>query len=455
MKMRKGEATELPQEPGETKGVLHHRRLDTWALAALLFFNVSGGPIGTEGLVSSVGPLYSILGFLILPFFWCFPVGLMTAELSTAISKDGGYVIWVDMAFGRFAGFMMGWMSWASGVIDNALYPGMFVAFMQDSLGWNFSPHYKEGIIFMFNTVMTCTNVVGLEVVGTASIIFCILVLLPVAVLIIACFPSMKVSAWAATKKHPDWVMWINLMLWNTSGFDATSTVGSEVVDPGTTYPKAILISQFLVVAPYLLMLLAATAVDQNFGEYENGTYNAIAIQQGGYFLGALFTIGTVAGVMGMYVSDMTCYAYQLSGMAEEGMVPRVLATQLPRFETPIVSIAVCFIFVQVISQLPFQEILVCDNFLYAICLLLELASVVKLRMSHPDLERPFRIPLSTLPLALLMLIPASFCFFILFTSTARVLCVAGGIALIGVIIFFLNSLCKPDETSPEYMPLL
>lgn len=117
-------------------------------LAALLFFSVSGGPLGTEGLVKAAGPLYSLLGLCILPLIWCFPVGLMTAELSTAFPKDGcvlsripvslpppvraphtcelvrGYVWWVDAAFGNFWAFQMGWISWASGVVDNAIYPG-------------------------------------------------------------------------------------------------------------------------------------------------------------------------------------------------------------------------------------------------------------------------------------------------------------------------------------------
>lgn len=35
-------------------------------------------------------------------------------------------------------------MSWASGVIDNALYAGMFVAFVQDSLGVSLAPQYKQ-----------------------------------------------------------------------------------------------------------------------------------------------------------------------------------------------------------------------------------------------------------------------------------------------------------------------
>ena len=53
---------------------------------------MSGGPLGTEGLVAAAGPLYSLVGLCILLVLWCFPVGLMTAELGTAFPKDGGYV---------------------------------------------------------------------------------------------------------------------------------------------------------------------------------------------------------------------------------------------------------------------------------------------------------------------------------------------------------------------------
>eukprot|EP00961_Rhodomonas_salina_P138455 1862297-Rhodomonas_salina.1 len=50
-------AAEHEKEPDAK--VDHKRSLDWIALAALLFFNVSGGPIGTEGLVAAVGPFYS------------------------------------------------------------------------------------------------------------------------------------------------------------------------------------------------------------------------------------------------------------------------------------------------------------------------------------------------------------------------------------------------------------
>lgn len=78
------------------------------ALTSILFFNVGGGPIGTEGLQQAGGPLFSVVGLLVMSLVWSLPVGLMTAELGTAFPRDGGYVIWVEAAFGKFWAFQVG-----------------------------------------------------------------------------------------------------------------------------------------------------------------------------------------------------------------------------------------------------------------------------------------------------------------------------------------------------------
>lgn len=41
-----------------------------------------------------------------------------------------GYVAWVTEAFGPFWGFMEGLFSWISGVTDNAIYPVMFLTYL-------------------------------------------------------------------------------------------------------------------------------------------------------------------------------------------------------------------------------------------------------------------------------------------------------------------------------------
>jgi len=65
------------------------------AAVLLLYFNVSGGPIGAEPLISSAGPLVGLVGLCIFPFLWSVQIAMMTAELSSAFPTNGGYSVWV------------------------------------------------------------------------------------------------------------------------------------------------------------------------------------------------------------------------------------------------------------------------------------------------------------------------------------------------------------------------
>ena len=324
-------------------------KLGVLRLAALLFFSVSGGPVGTEGLIQAAGPFCSLIGLLVLPLFWCLPVGLMTAELATAFPKDGGYVLWVNAAFGGFGGFMMGWISWASGVVDTAIYPGMFVSFVRHGLHVKMSHQARSALLVGFNVVLSSSNLLGIGIAGDASLFFSAVVLLPVVILMLVSLPDMDPAAWLQSTPAPDWVHWINIAIWNTNGFDTISTFAGEVCTPMRTFPAAIVLGGLAVILPYVISIMAATAVNQDYGSYENGTYNLIAVKEGGWFVGMLFTVSTCAAAAGMYVSDITSYSYQLSGMAEEGMLPEILAAKMPGPGTPYVAIGYC-----VLPCLPF-----------------------------------------------------------------------------------------------------
>lgn len=92
-------------------------------LVALIFFDVSGGPFGTEDAVNAASPFLALLGFVLLPLVWSLPEALITAELATTFPENSGFVAWVTAAYGPYAGWMEGWFKWLSGVTDNAIYP--------------------------------------------------------------------------------------------------------------------------------------------------------------------------------------------------------------------------------------------------------------------------------------------------------------------------------------------
>jgi hypothetical protein len=59
-------------------------KIGTWMMVGLIFFSVSGGPVGMEVSVKAGGPFLAILGFTVMPFIWSLPEAAMTAELSIA-----------------------------------------------------------------------------------------------------------------------------------------------------------------------------------------------------------------------------------------------------------------------------------------------------------------------------------------------------------------------------------
>jgi len=76
------------------------RNVNVMSLVAIFYFAVAGGPQLTETLIQFGGPLYSVIGFVVVGVLWSVPVALMSAELTTAFPENGGYVLWVSAAFG-------------------------------------------------------------------------------------------------------------------------------------------------------------------------------------------------------------------------------------------------------------------------------------------------------------------------------------------------------------------
>ncbi|MDP9001980.1 MAG: amino acid permease, partial [Myxococcota bacterium] len=91
---------------------------------------VSGGPYGLEELVSSVGYGGALLLLVVTPIVWSLPTALMVGELAGAVPDEGGYYAWVRRAMGKFWGFQEAWLSLVASIFDMAIYPTLFVTYL-------------------------------------------------------------------------------------------------------------------------------------------------------------------------------------------------------------------------------------------------------------------------------------------------------------------------------------
>jgi len=138
----------------------------------------------------------------------------------------------------------------------------------------------------------------------------------------------------------------------------------------------------------------------------------------------------------------MSADAWQLMGMAERGYLPKVLATR-SKFNTPKYGIAIGLVVIIAMSVADFSQLVEMLNFNYALSLLLEYAAFVKLRFTHRDVPRPYRIPIPDWASPLFVLIPCGM-IVVLFTLASWItyIFVAAVLAL-GVVVYVLLDVAR------------
>lgn len=130
------------------------------------------GPFGFEDTILAGGAALTLLGLFIFPVFWSAPIALMTAELSCMIPESGGHVLWVYRAFGPFWSFINSFFAFTCSVLDNALYPALFVEYLGALLYDNsrtVSYGWAVAIKIFVVSVAAMVNIVGVDVVGVCA----------------------------------------------------------------------------------------------------------------------------------------------------------------------------------------------------------------------------------------------------------------------------------------------
>ncbi|KAF8410185.1 hypothetical protein HHK36_002707 [Tetracentron sinense] len=445
-------------------------KLTLLPLIALIFYEVSGGPFGVEDSVrAGGGPLLSLLGFLIFPLIWSIPEALITAELATSFPENGGYVLWISAAFGPFWGFQEGFWKWFSGVMDNALYPVLFLDYLKHSF-----PIFNRLIaripaLLGITVSLTYLNFRGLNIVGFSAVALAIFSLCPFLVMGLLSIPRIRPKQWLIVDfGKVDWRGYFNSMFWNLNYWDKASTLAGEVENPSRTFPKALLGAVVLVVSSYLIPLLAGTgALDSKASEWSDGYFAEVGMLIGGLWLKWWIQAAAAMSNMGLFEAEMSSDAFQLLGMSEMGMLPAIFSSR-SKYGTPTISILCSATGVVFLSWMSFQEIVEFLNFLYSIGMLLEFAAFIRLRIKKPDLHRPYKIPLQTFGVTVLCLPPALLLVFVMCLASLKTFLVSGSVIILGVFLYptvvlvkerkwarFVSTQVVPSHNCQEALPIV
>ena len=370
------------------------RKMRFIPLVAATFFMVSGGPYAIEDILGGAGFSRAIIILVLLPFLWSLPAALMIGELASAIPAEGGFYIWVRRAMGPFWGYQEGWLSLSASVFDMAIYPAFVVSYLG-----RFNPSLTEGwhgYAWSLAVVALCCawNLRGAPAVGNDSVWMSALLLAPFVVFVALGF-------WHGFTLHPA-VQWsgpasesalstaILVAMWNYMGWDNASTVAQEVENPQRAYPRAMVACTALVSFTYILPLAAVAVAGVSVESFKTGDWMTAATTLGGPLLGLAVAAGGVITGVGMFNALVMSYTRLPTAMAEDGMLPAVIARRNSR-SVPWVSVLLCGLAWALALKLPFEKLITVDLVLYGSSLLLEFVALVILRVREPELPRPFK----------------------------------------------------------------
>jgi amino acid transporter len=405
----------LPVKPREEGD--HSHKLSAIALAVLVFYKVSGGPFGCEPAVRAAGPFYALMGFAVFPIVWCLQEALVTAELGSAYPEPSGAVAWIEEAFGPKAGLLCGYFHWVAGATDNAIYPCLFLDYLLAYLvpagsgtdaAWN-TPTIRFFINMIIATVLSLINYTGLEIVGNLSIAVCIVSMSPFVLLCILGASKVDTNRWLVMPEDPNplaasldsvdsilpsityagilWRPFINNLFWNLNSFDVGASFAGEVQDPDRVFPKAMFMSVALVCLCYLLPLMVSLGtIDAPSDEWKAGFLTTVAGDVVGPWLAAWMVLAAGISNIALYEAEMSGDAYQLMGMADRGLVPRLFGRR-SRFGTPTYGIITGTIAIFALGMADFDALVEMLNFAYSLSLLMEFAAFIKLRITDDDGE--------------------------------------------------------------------
>ncbi len=434
------ERTAVTIDPAQ-HGLKQHE-MKTSTVVFMIFCLCAAGAYGIEEMIPHAGPGLTLVMLIVLPFLWSTPMGLVAAELGSALPQEGGYYKWVQRACGEFWGFQAGWWRTISVYFDNTLYVVLAGSYLGSVLHLSGLQEYlfKASIIIVF----TYINIRGIRDVGAVSTIISILVLMAFGLVAAVGFAQWQTNPFVPFIPPGQTLLQsvgygLAIGMWVYSGYESMSTVAGEIKDP-QVIPRATLLTVPLIMAVYILPTMGGLASLGRWSEWaaEGGLTYGDVVTQVAPALGVFFVFIAIIAQFSIFNTYIASGSRGFFALAEDNLAPRILVKCSKERGVPYVAVLSLGIFSLIVCMFPFGVIVVVDVMLFMSAYALIFISACILRVKEGGLPRPFRIPIGTKAF-IAMCIPSLIIIFVAFFINGTDYFVGGMAALVtGPIMYFV-----------------
>ena len=403
-------------------------------------YTATGGAPGMGMLAWIIGGLASLLG------------ALTFAEIAVMIPKTGGMVAYLSDVFGEKVGFLAGWMQVV--IFYPAFLAGYGVTIGEELVSLlGISPAFQLPIAIGLIALLIGANSLGSKAAGNIQLVSTVCKLIPLFLLMIFGFiigsgENPIFTPMVGEGKNGGAVLGSTLLavLFAFEGWTNVGAIAGEMKNPGKDMPRAIVGGVSIIMAVYFVINMAYLWVlpaDVLAATKAPAAAVAQALFPG--IGGTLVTIGIIISVIGAANGFLMSGSRVAFHLADMGTLPasRQLA-KLNSKQVPTNSI-ILIGFLACLYSLIGQFNLLTDLAVFScwIFYTLTFVCVIKLRITHPNAERKYKVPLYPVVPALAILSGTYVVLSQLFLSgankTIMSLC-SIGITLLGLPVYLL---CK------------
>ena len=315
--------------------------------------NVVSANVPESGLALTAWVLIGVLALL---------GSLALAEVAVIVGKVGGNYAILRDAYGRWAGFLWGWVEfWIIRSGSIAALATIFTESLNDILGQVFTPWLRTGATATVILVLAIVNArgtklgAGLQVVVTTVKVASLLAiaLLPFIMLGLTTSPEKQPQlsrlepVWPADWSAVNWVAFGGALVgvfWAYHGWMNIAPVAEEVKNPKRNIPLALLTGVFIIIALYVSVNLAYYLIipGQEIAALKDRTVaGEFAVRILGKTGLLIASAAIMVSVFGSLNGNLLVGPRLLFAMGQDRLAPQGLSRLHPKYQTPAVAIAV------------------------------------------------------------------------------------------------------------------
>jgi amino acid transporter len=305
------------------------------------------------------------------------------------VSLTGGLYAYVEVAFGRYLGFLAGVLYFLTAILAISGIVGLVATSIGAMIPALATPPGRIAIIVCLLVFFVIINIGGVQIGARAVEAVTLIKLAPILIFIVAGFFFIRPEAIA----WPGWPHGDALgrsvlqLLFAFVGVEIALVPSGEIKNPARTVPRAIFLSLGVTTLLYILIQLVALGVlGSELGKFGDTALAEAASRFLGNFGRTLMLLGLAVSAFGWTASDILSSPRIIFAFGRDAFLPKFFAHVHPRFRTPDVAIITYAVAAFVLSfSSTFQKLAVLSNM--AVLLLYILCCLAALELNRRDVR--------------------------------------------------------------------